>query len=787
MAEQVGSIYYEVTADTSKLVGQQRDVERSTDAMAASFNKITSAIKILAAAMALVKAAQLADDMRLLAARVTVAAGSIDAASVAMSELQRISQRTQTELAANVAVFNRLNQSILQMGGTQSDTLRITELLGKAIKVSGASGVEASSAMLQFGQALGSGKLAGDELRSLMENAPYLTRQLADGLGVPIGALKKMGEEGKLTADAVVNALSKAAGKIEADFRQMPQTVSGAFALVSDASKKLNLALDDASGKSAILAGASQGLAEVLNKLADQFNAANEKAGALGRNEEIQTWATKTRTVLSYLLDAADMTTQTLTVMGRNVAFIFEGIGTEIGGIGAQVAAVIRGDFSGARAIGQAMEADAAERRRKLDEADKRTLADRKLWGQQMRESWEQGAGGGRGFVNPEGPASKLKATGGGGEKPKFDALGYVGKLRAAAAEGVAAVDLIEEEALRKNAALLKAGSINAKQAAEARTLIEQDAALKRNEIQMRAGEEYRAYIERSGKEDADAAKKAQDDRARGRNMAVGVIGSEDPVAALQFELQAKSDMLAEYAAKDQENEVLYAQARVALEQETQRKIKEIVDKRQQESLSAQSQMLQNYGALFGNLADITKTFAGEQSGAYKAMFAVSKAFAIADSIVKIQQGIANAMSLPYPANIAAAASTAASAAGLINTIKGTNFGGGRQYGGPAMGGTMYRVNETGAPEMFTASNGSQFMLPTTDGRVTPAGGAAGGGTVLQIQVVNQVAGAGVSTTMSEDGRTARIVISQLVDQIESNSGPVMSALKRSTNVRSTL
>ena len=104
----------------------------------------------------------------------------------------------QTEVGANAGVFNRLNGSLLQMGGTQQDTLRITELLGKAIKVSGASGVEASSAMVQFGQALGSGKLAGDELRSLLENAPYLMRQLADGLGVPIGALKQLGEDGKL-------------------------------------------------------------------------------------------------------------------------------------------------------------------------------------------------------------------------------------------------------------------------------------------------------------------------------------------------------------------------------------------------------------------------------------------------------------------------------------------------------------------------------------------------------------------------------------------------------------
>lgn len=117
-----------------------------------------------------------------------------------MRALEEMSRRTQTAVADNAAVFSRLNQSLIQMGGTQEDTLRLTELLGKAVKVSGGSAQEASAAMLQFGQALGSGKLAGDELRSLMETAPYLMRQLADGIGVPVGSLKKLGEEGKLTA-----------------------------------------------------------------------------------------------------------------------------------------------------------------------------------------------------------------------------------------------------------------------------------------------------------------------------------------------------------------------------------------------------------------------------------------------------------------------------------------------------------------------------------------------------------------------------------------------------------
>ncbi|KJD20511.1 hypothetical protein VE30_01965 [Vreelandella aquamarina] len=89
-------------------------------------------------------------------------------------------------------------------------------------------------------------------------------------------------------------------------------------------------------------------------------------------------------------------------------------------------------------------------------------------------------------------------------------------------------------------------------------------------------------------------------------------------------------------------------------------------------------QMAQLAGAesLFGDLASISEQFAGEQSGIFKAMFAAEKAFAIASAIISIQQGIANAAALPFPANIPAMASVAAATAGIVTTIQGTNLAG---------------------------------------------------------------------------------------------------------------
>ncbi len=86
------------------------------------------------------------------------------------------------------------------------------------------------------------------------------------------------------------------------------------------------------------------------------------------------------------------------------------------------------------------------------------------------------------------------------------------------------------------------------------------------------------------------------------------------------------------------------------------------------------SMMLANYGQLFDGLSGMAAAFAGEQSGIARAMFAVSKAFAVADAVVKIQQGIAAAAALPFPANIPAMATVAASTASIVSTIQSTNL-----------------------------------------------------------------------------------------------------------------
>jgi len=180
----------------------------------------------------------------------------------------------------------------------------------------------------------------------------------------------------------------------------------------------------------------------------------------------------------------------------------------------------------------------------------------------------------------------------------------------------------------------------------------------------------------------------------------------------------------------------------------------------------------------------ITKNLAGEQSAMYKVMFAAQKAHAIASAIINIQTAMSSAaMSLPFPANLGAMAIVAANTASIVSTIAGTNISGGRQYGGVANSGNMYRVNEKGAPEMFTAANGNQYMMPTQSGRVTAAD-QVGGGTAVNIVVNNTAAGVSVTPNYDEQSRTVTIAVNEVASQIRANSGPVWSAMRGASNVQ---
>lgn len=173
------------------------------------------------------------------------------------------------------------------------------------------------------------------------------------------------------------------------------------------------------------------------------------------------------------------------------------------------------------------------------------------------------------------------------------------------------------------------------------------------------------------------------------------------------------------------------------LTEEERTKLEEDLTKRRNEKIDAlesrrHSIMLNNYSNLFESLADISETFGSKQSGIYKTMFAVSKAFAIAESIINIQKGIASAASMPFPTNLGAMATVAAQTAGILSTIKST------KVEGIAHGG----LDNVPKESTYLLDKGERVLSPRQNQDLTQfMKNGGGGGNVLKLEVINRVTG----------------------------------------------
>ena len=260
-----------------------------------------------------------------------------------------------------------------------------------------------------------------------------------------------------------------------------------------------------------------------------------------------------------------------------------------------------------------------------------------------------------------------------------------------------------------------------------------------------------------------------------GRFVEQAAFDAASPLEQIDIEEQAKIAKLEEY----RNLELISLQ-----EFETTRNniIKQAADERAAIELARNSMILSASSDFFGGMADLTGAFAGEQSGAYKALFAISKGFAIANAALQLQTAIANASALPWPANFPAIAQAVALGGQIASGIAGVNYGGAREFGGPVDAGKMYRVGEGGAPEIFQ-SGGKNFMIPGDGGKVIPNDQISGGGFSQSVQVHNY-SGENVQTKTSMDGKQLEVVIGEVAKQISQRRGGVGRALSSSTGLK---
>jgi len=182
-----------------------------------------------------VKVVQASDEMALSFARVKLAVGGVDAARDSMAKLFALSQQGGVAMKDTVDTFVRIQRAAADLGATRTEVAQVVSNIQKLTAASGATGQELSAGMVQLGQALASGRLQGDELRSILENMPPVARAIADEFGVSVGELRKLGSEGQITSDRVFKALLKTTEEANRQFAEMPDTLDKSLTRVGNA------------------------------------------------------------------------------------------------------------------------------------------------------------------------------------------------------------------------------------------------------------------------------------------------------------------------------------------------------------------------------------------------------------------------------------------------------------------------------------------------------------------------------------------------------------------------
>ncbi|EPS2774832.1 tape measure protein [Acinetobacter baumannii] len=181
----------------------------------------------------------------------------------------RIAQKTYSAWDSVLQVYQRFSDNAKTLNLTMDDTARLTETVSKAVAISGASAEAADAALVQFGQALASGTLRGEELNSVMEQTPALAKAIAKGMGITVGELRSVAAEGKITSQEIVKALKNVQNDVDALFAKTNITIGQSLTLLNNEITKFVGEAGKGSGAAQVLAGSVQTLASNLDLIAD--------------------------------------------------------------------------------------------------------------------------------------------------------------------------------------------------------------------------------------------------------------------------------------------------------------------------------------------------------------------------------------------------------------------------------------------------------------------------------------------------------------------------------------
>lgn len=279
-----------------------RSVQGGSSAMDGLLGKVGTLVATYASVQTLMKAVNLSDTFTQTKARIDLMNQSFNKMNGTAMETDDLvkmiyhsSQNARGSFDEMASVIARFGNNAKDAFSNQEEVVAFANLIQKQMTIAGASTAEASAALIQLSQGLGSGVLRGEELNSVFEQAPNIIQSIADYLNVPIGKIREMASNGELTADVVKNAIFAATDDINAKFDQMPKTWNQIWTMMGNAATM-------------------------------QFEPVLMKINELANNQEFQIFATNAVNALSqvaiFVLDIFEMVGNIASVISDNWGMI---------------------------------------------------------------------------------------------------------------------------------------------------------------------------------------------------------------------------------------------------------------------------------------------------------------------------------------------------------------------------------------------------------------------------------------------------------------------------------
>ena len=658
---------------------------------------------MLLAAEAVRKFIDMADQVKILRAKINLLTDSADDAKMVFSELKDIAKETGQSLEDTGHLWQSFARSLKGTSASQGQILNLVATIQKMGVISGATKEQINDAMRQFGQAIDGGVLHAEEFNSILENTPYIAQTMAKNMGMSMGEFRAQMLDGKITAEMMVNAIQSSTEDVNKEFGQLPRTVGMAF---NDLTVSV-LEFVDAADKTFAITDALVGVIDSCS--------ANVK-------------------VLGDGVKFAGKCFDTLTTAGEEFIGMFKDVAVQAGEVADEIIRMVTpikalmDGYSWAKEIvGKQKDELNSNYEKKFGPTVGKAMAfsdDIKAITTPGKGKSEDKPKDGKitGFARVDtdkGKSKKGKKAGlsaGERERQRLEQGGLDLVNQYDTAAGLA---YRRKEAEDKLNAALKAGLITEQQRAEALRKFDIEEARRAN-AQKDQAKRFTSQIQ--------AQYLTTKDPVTGRAI--------DPTAQITMEEERKKAALDVYREDGLLSEQQYQDALTQIQQTAALERQAIVEQEKQQEIQAYSELSSSMGSLFGAMANAAANSLGEQSGVYKAMFALQQSFAIASAIISAQTAMAKALaSGATPADMMAGMAAVASVgAQIVSTIQGVSFGGGRYNGGSVNGNKFYRVGERGAPELFR-SGGKQYMIPGENGRVIPNrnldGGNGGGGITM--------------------------------------------------------